>query len=202
MALRVHRAISWIGRAEQSPGDPDAAFLFLWIAFNAAYAGEADVEAGPTLGDRSQFAEYLARVVSYDETERLHDAVWNKFEGPIAKLMQNRYVFRPFWQHQNGIAGNEDWDRKFVASAKSFVRAMEEKQTVKVLTIVFDRLYMLRCQLTHGGATWGGKVNREQLKDGAAILGTLLPVMVDLMLDNPEEDWGRPFYPVIGPMPR
>ena len=26
-------------------------------------------------------------------------------------------------------------------------------------------------------------------------------VMVDLMLDNPEEDWGRPFYPVVGPMP-
>jgi hypothetical protein len=21
------------------------------------------------------------------------------------------------------------------------------------------------------------------------------------MLDNPEEDWGRPFYPVVGPMP-
>ena len=39
-ALRIHRAISWIGRAEQETVDDAAAFLFLWIAFNAAYGGE------------------------------------------------------------------------------------------------------------------------------------------------------------------
>jgi hypothetical protein len=41
-------------------------------------------------------------------------------------------------------------------------------------------------------------VNRDQVRDGAAILGFLMPVMVDLMLDNPEEDWGQPLYPVVG----
>jgi hypothetical protein len=38
MSLRVHRAISWIGRAEACGADADARFIFLWIAFNAAYA--------------------------------------------------------------------------------------------------------------------------------------------------------------------
>ena len=38
MGLRVHRAISWIGRAEVCGTDADAKFIFLWIAFNAAYA--------------------------------------------------------------------------------------------------------------------------------------------------------------------
>ena len=40
LALRVHRALSWLGRAEQFAiqVDPDAQFVFLWIAFNAAYA--------------------------------------------------------------------------------------------------------------------------------------------------------------------
>ena len=38
MGLRAHRAISWIGRAETCGGDDDARFIFLWIAFNAAYA--------------------------------------------------------------------------------------------------------------------------------------------------------------------
>jgi hypothetical protein len=85
--------------------------------------------------------------------------------------------------------------------ARHFVRAMADKQTARVLTLVFERLYMLRCQMMHGGTTWGGKVNRGQVRDGASILGALVPVMVDLMLDNPEEDWGRPFYPVVGPMP-
>ena len=44
MGLRVHRAISWIGRAEASGEDADARFIFLWIAFNAAYADETDFQ--------------------------------------------------------------------------------------------------------------------------------------------------------------
>ena len=51
--------------------------------------------------------------------------------------------------------------------------------------MVFDRLYVLRNQLVHGGATWNSSVNRAQVRDGAAILGFLLPVFVDLMMDNP-----------------
>ena len=43
MGLRVHRSISWIGRAEITGEDHDAGFLFLWIAFNAAYADRKSV---------------------------------------------------------------------------------------------------------------------------------------------------------------
>ena len=198
MGLRVHRAISWIGRAEKENGDPDAAFIFFWIAFNAAYADEAEEAKEVPLGERRQFIEHLEKLVSLDTEGRLHDVVWRTFQGSVRKLMENRYVFRPFWLNQNGIAGNEDWARKFKASAERFVRSMADRDTARVLTIVFDRLYMLRCQMLHGGTTWGGKVNREQVRDGANLLRHLVPVMIDIMLDNPEEDWGRPFYPVVG----
>lgn len=40
-------------------------------------------------------------------------------------------------------------------------------------------------------------MNRDQLRDGSEILSYLLPIMVDIMMDNPQEDWGRPFYPVV-----
>ncbi len=42
--LRVHRALSWLKRAEMAAqeGDSDGRFIFLWIAFNAAYATEID----------------------------------------------------------------------------------------------------------------------------------------------------------------
>ena len=57
MGLRVHRAISWIGRAEAA-GDDDARFLFLWIGFNAAYADEEELRnaAAP---ERDAFKEFL-----------------------------------------------------------------------------------------------------------------------------------------------
>ena len=40
-------------------------------------------------------------------------------------------------------------------------------------------------------------INRNQVRDGAAIMGFLMPVFVDIMMDNPQADWGRPFYPVV-----
>ncbi len=39
IALRTHRALSWLNRAELCD-DKDGRFIFLWIAFNAAYAND------------------------------------------------------------------------------------------------------------------------------------------------------------------
>lgn len=44
MGLRVHRSISWIGRPEQATDD-DGRFIFLWIAFDAAYADNESLVA-------------------------------------------------------------------------------------------------------------------------------------------------------------
>jgi hypothetical protein len=56
---------------------------------------------------------------------------------------------------------------------------------------------VLRNQLGHGGATWNGAVNRDQVRDGAALLSWLLPTFIDIMMDNANRDWGKPFYPVV-----
>jgi len=40
-------------------------------------------------------------------------------------------------------------------------------------------------------------VNRAQVRDGAEILGFLMPVFIDIMMNNPNEHWGKPFYPVV-----
>ena len=66
-----------------------------------------------------------------------------------------------------------------------------------MLRKLFERLYVLRNQMVHGGATWGGKVNRKQVTDGSALMKLLLPIFVSLMLDNPDYGWGKPFYPVV-----
>ena len=193
--LRVHRAISWIGRAEAA-GDDDARFLFLWIGFNAAYADEGEVQNAAAPG-RDAFKDFFQRVVALDAGQRIYDAIWDNFSGPIRVLLHNKYVFTPFWKHHNGVAGFEDWEEWFRASECRFRRALEERDTVRVLRLVFDRLYVLRNQIVHGGATWNSRVNRDQVRDGAAILAFLMPVFVDVMMDNPHEDWGRPFYPVV-----
>lgn len=67
-----------------------------------------------------------------------------------------------------------------------------------MLLIVFDRLYTLRNQLMHGGATFAGRANRRQLKDGCAILQVCVPLILQVMQENhARNDWGQPFYPYI-----
>ena len=200
MALRVHRSISWIGRAEQCDSgndfDTDAKFIFLWIAFNAAYADKRAFQSVSAPKERAMFAKYFLKLVELDSEKRIYNAIWEKFSGPIRLLMNNKYVFEPFWKHVHGFKGFEAWENKFDKSNHEFNSAFKNGNSVGVLSSVFERLYVLRNQLVHGGSTWNSKTNRKQVRDGAEILGFLLPIFVDIMMDNPKENWGEPFYPV------
>ena len=111
--------------------------------------------------------------------------------------MDNQFVYQPFWQHHNGVPGQEDWEAKFQRSKTRLNEAIVKKDTLTVVSTLFDRLYVLRNQLVHGGATWNSKVNRSQVKDGAEILATLMPIFLDLMMEHPEIDWPLPHYPVV-----
>ena len=44
---------------------------------------------------------------------------------------------------------------------------------------------------------WEGNVNRSQIRDGAAILGDVVPLVVEILMDHPSIDWGQPIYPVV-----
>ncbi|NOD36636.1 MULTISPECIES: hypothetical protein [unclassified Ruegeria] len=191
-SLRIHRAISWIGRAEKETEDPGAAFLFYWIAFNAAYGGEPSV-----FGARDEFETFFRRLQQLDNDGRLYGIVWSSFPGPIRLFLENQYVFAPFWRHHHGERDAEDWEQRFDVARKRFHDALTDRDTVKILSMLFDRLYVLRNQLMHGGSTWNSATNRDQLRDGAAILRDVVPVMADLMMDAPDGEWGVPMYPVV-----
>jgi len=136
-------------------------------------------------------------LVKFDARHRVYDAVWQRFSQEIRLLLDNRYVYHPFWQHQNGVPGYADWEQKLDRSRTAINHALREHDTARILSILFDRLYVLRNQLVHGGATWNSDVNRDQVRDGASLLGCLLPIFVDLMMDNPGYEWPMPNYPVV-----
>jgi hypothetical protein len=47
-----------------------------------------------------------------------------------------------------------------------------------------------------GAATFNGAVHRQQSRDGAAIPGTRVPIVIHLMLEAAQV-WGEPSYPVV-----
>ena len=199
LGLRMRRALSWLCRAEQEgETDHDAAFIFYWIAFNAAYAKE--VSRDPASTERDRFTQYFRTILSLDSRNTVYDAIWETYSGPIRLLLDNRYVYHPFWEHHGG-RGYDNWQHTFEQATRRVNQALARRDTHFILSTLFDRLYVLRIQLMHGGATWRSSVNRAQVQDGARILAALVPVFVHLMMSHPEEDWGPMDYPVVQDSP-
>ena len=199
LGLRIHRSLSWLDRAEQAVDDPDIRFICLWIAFNAAYVEGRTQNKLVGQSERGTFGHFFAKIHRLDADGTLYKAFWHHFSGPVRLLMQNPFVFGPFWAHNNGLPGYVDWQDRLARAQKRFHRAFKKADTVEILKLVFDRLYILRNQMIHGGTTWCGSVNREQMKDGTAILAFLIPRFIEIMMANPDEDWGHSFYPVVEP---
>lgn len=195
LALRLHRSLSWIERAEKEAEDVDAAFIFYWISFNAAYA--RDIPESYETEERALFSDYFDKIVRFDVNGSVYDAIWSRFSGPIRLLLNNRYVFQPFWRHHNQPQTHRNWEDLFVRGQKIIGLALVHQDTRVVLNILFDRLYVLRNQLFHGGATWNSGVNRRQVRDGAQIMAFLVPHFIELMMDHPDAGWGPPYYPVV-----
>ena len=196
LGLRVRRATSWLSRAEaemrDEPGDPDAAFLFLWITFNALYAENTDrfhdasdpgaaqavLRQGLPTGPRASGLRcHLVAVLGAD---------W--------LLLDNPYVYKRYWMDRNKPSGG-GWQARFAARKERTHHALARQDTYAILCELFERLYVLRNQLVHGGATWNSRANRDQVKDGQAILATLVPHFISIMITNHEADWGRPHFP-------
>lgn len=189
--LRMRRATSWLARAEQEEGDADAAFIFHWIAFNAIYA--ENTNDGP-----DAFKTFFDKIIPPKGAPNpIFSALKKNYDGPrgpVRKLIHNEYVFHQFWDYNKAAGDTSRWESRFETAKRQLNRAFREGDTKKILDEVFGRLYVLRNQLIHGGATWQGSVNRDQVEDGAAIMAFLVPRFVNMMLDDPTDDWGTPLY--------
>lgn len=192
LALRTYRAISWLEQAEQAreAKDPDLTFTMYWIAFNAAYAKDLS----RIRSEKDAFSAFFNHLLNLDDRRGvIADAVRSHRPDPIDGLVKNQFLFRPFWKHANGRLSRAKWERKF-AESNQVLGDRTEGNTALILKTLFDRLYMLRNQVVHGGATCGSSLNRDSVRDGARIMAVLVPIFVDIMLDFRKAEWGRPYY--------
>lgn len=193
LSLRVHRAISWLDRAEQCE-DLDGKFVFLWISFNSAYANNL---GGSTAAETKLFVEYIKKLVRLDIDKNLYNILWQKYPNAVRALLSNQYIYQPFWNHQNGIEGYENWSETFETDRRAAQSALAKNDTISLLIIIFNRLYTLRNQIMHGGATWNSSINRDQLRDATNLLGDLMPTLIEVMMNNGKSFWGKAHYPVV-----
>lgn len=150
LGLRVHRALSWLEKSEHCCDDLDSQFIFLWIAFNAAYAQDCNRSI---MTEGKTFSAFITKIVELDDSNRLYELLWNEFSSSVRVLLGNQYIYQPFWDYHNGVSDTGDWRERFSKTKIAANCALAAKDTQAVIAIVLSRLYTLRNQLIHGGAT-------------------------------------------------
>ena len=194
LRLKLHRALSWLNEASEQKDNMDFCFIALWISFNAIYADELNY-----LGDKGRLDEFLKKICKLDKNKELYSLVWDTFSGNIRVFLNNKFIFQPFWDDQNNLTPKieSSWQERFEGENKKAFKAIGEQNTATTINIIFKRLYTLRNQILHGGASFNSSVNVSQKKQACIFLLNILPAIIKIIMDNYEQDWGIPYYPVI-----
>lgn len=191
--LRIHRGLSWLKQAILLDKSLDLKFISLWVAFNAIYAQDGD-----EIKDRQQFRRFLLELCQADTEHKIYYLIWTKYSHSIRILLDNPYTFQPFWDYQNQKISQQEWKISFEKDKNKVHQALQQKDSVEVLYVIFNRLYTLRNQIMHGGSTYNSSVNRAQIQDACHILTAVLPTFMHILLENEKIiDLGKPFYPVV-----
>jgi hypothetical protein len=181
------RGLSWLARSDAAENDLEDRFISLWIAFNAIYAKAGEEKAAG--GDHATWQGFLAEIVKLDTSDILGDLL-HRNQVSILRLVQNKYLFRPFWNRQPNA------DSALKMACTDAVLNLANHLTTGIMEELFERLYVLRAQVFHGAATRGSKLNRTNLRMGVDLLAKLVPAMIAIMLAaGPKVDWGEVCFP-------
>jgi len=172
-ATRLHRSISWLGCASEQENNLDLKLISLWISFNACFA--VDEGSSESLAERYAFQNFIKKLVEQDNNEEIYASLWKTYSGPVKALIKNPYVFHGFWSAKRINKQDESWRGHFDQSSVAALNSLSRKQVPELLSIVLDRLFVLRNQILHGGATYQSQVNRNQVEDGSQLLGGCCP---------------------------
>jgi hypothetical protein len=162
------------------------------IALNTCYA--VDLNGINSKPEKAKLRDFTSSLVQYDRS-RLYNLFWEKFSGPVRMLIENKFVYEKFWEFNRGEI--QDYLTLFNKSITTAHNCLSKENIEGLLEIVLERLYTLRNSIVHGGATYNSKLNRVQLRDACNIMQLLVPIIINIMMENSNHNWGDIAYPVV-----
>ncbi len=190
---RVHRACSWIDRVEREAEstDHDVHLVSLWIAFNALY-GQWDPYKLEPKSERKSYRDFCDRLRKLDRDKQI-DSFMQDHKRLVVKICEDPFISSYYWRNPG-----MDPKRKSRGDVNRISRMYTEESWAKILDELLERVYLMRCQLVHGAATYGSRLNRTSLKRCVVMMSQLLPVMLLVLIEEgPDEDWGEMCYPPV-----
>lgn len=191
--VRFHRACSWLDRVEQMGEDVeyDLALLLQWVAFNALY-GQWDEAIREPLRDRECWRVFADRILDLDSEGRVRELLL-QHKPLVLSLLEDEYLSKFFWESPCRERAGKVRNKKYKAQSW-FV----EGRWKLIVEQCLERIYLMRCQLGHGAATFGGTLNRNSLRRCSTMMNHLVRTMLLVFIDHgADEDWGIMCYPPL-----
>jgi len=197
--LRMHRALSWLRKAEgfELPDDADARLIFSWIAFNTLYAkwDEDRLNRDPDWQVREAF---LMRMVEQDVNGRIQQVLLEN-RKVCDRLLSEEHLIYSYW----GNPTEEAARRARTKPRKIGKHYHVPEEVVKILLPLVKCITMLRSQLVHGMSTYGSSANRAVVEAGAKIVYELVITMLQIIIEDglweDDESWTPVPYPPMQP---
>ena len=194
---RLRRANSWLEAGLAGKTDEEV-FIFLWIAFNAAYGTAPNLEEEEKEKDR--FNRFMEQIIENDKDKKITYYL-NQDSTVLKELLSNKYIYRPYWRsiQKNEFFSERRFDQKNNAILSNAIlsKGIDKRSEMPIIREVLLRLYTFRNQIMHGSKTFGSESRgTEQLRAGCKIMKALVPTIIKIMNDNPEKDWGEVAYPL------
>ena len=182
VGFRTNRAIVSLERAS-AERNADTAYIHYWVAFNSAYGSNINVE---TTDERTRFGDFFDRLLELDEPDIIYNTLYDRLSESVEYLLKNKYLFVPYWESVEGRIGKKEWQGEFDKSRRKISEAYVTNDLSFILSVLFDRLFLLHNQLKLGGSKWSSYKNQRSVRHGNEVLYFFVPLFLTLMMDNPE----------------
>lgn len=193
--IRLHRCWSWLQRVEDLEdagyGAQDARLIYSWIAFNSLY-GIWDSETREPKSERQSFTLFVRRVIEFDQAGQIPEFLEQGRD--LAKaIVGDEFLSNHFWDDPN-----EGTARKAQSKSRQLPGMYLENRYASISDLVLQRVYLARCQLVHGAATHGSKLNRTAVGRCGDFLFPFVYITSRIIVREAwREDWGDLCYPPI-----
>lgn len=171
--------------------DSDLALLSHWIAFNALY-GQWSAERKETLPDNASWKGFIERIHKIDNEGTIEE-VLSSNKRLVMKIFEDEYLSRFFWA---------DPSEKRAGQSKQIMYDSQtwflQRKWLLIMDRLLERIYLLRCQLVHGAATYNSSLNRIAIRHCYLALDHLLRAILQVWIKwGVDEDWGVLCYPPL-----
>ncbi len=185
--LRIYRALTWT-KASIYEEKSDEKLIKLWISFNALYgSGFADKKG----------VDMLLKSINKVDKNHLLDNVIKDNSTIIEEFIKIPEVYKEYWEDEK--LKKKEREEKVKNQILEMRNKFDNFKTTglhanEFRLDLFGLIYLLRNQVFHGSASYDSGENRYIIKNCVEILEAFNPVIIKVMIDNPNNNWHKVKY--------